>query len=324
LSIGSGRTALSDLLQKVSPRLDVEALLAGGRSPHTLSARLQDAQALASFLHDEGRTIADLDALTAIRFRDWCAARFSPATVNRRIATLRLIVGRFHAAGLMDSDPCVDLRGFDLGDGGATPALTRAQAQDLVATTDDDATPRGIRDRALIRLGLRTGLRSAEILRLAPGDVAQVEGHAIAQVTVKGRKRLRIKISSVLDDLNAWRDLAVELALTSLAPGDPYAVGVVGPWRNAGPAGRWFLSPAPIAASTLANMIQRRGAMAGIPFKVTPHVLRATFITLTLHAGAPLHRVQRSAGHSDPRTTLRYDARRDDLEDHPSDYLAGI
>lgn len=300
----------------------MESLLAGGRSPHTLIARMQDARVLARFLHDEGLTIADLDALTAIRFRDWCAERFSPATVNRRIATLRLIVRRFYGAGLLKFETVLDLRGFDLGDGGATPALTKFQAQDLVAATHDDATPRGVRDRALIRLGLRTGLRSAEILRLAPGDVAQVEGHAVAQVTVKGRKRLRIKISSVVDDLNAWRDLAAQLATEPLS--GPYAVGVRGPWRNVGPAARWVLSPAPIAASTLSNIVQRRGVAAGIPFKVTPHVLRATFITLTLHAGAPLHRVQRSAGHSDPRTTLRYDARRDDLEDHPSDYLAGI
>lgn len=45
---------------------------------------------------------------------------------------------------------------------------------------------------------------------------------------------------------------------------------------------------------------------AGIESKVSPHVLRHTFATLTLNNGAELVAVQELLGHSSPDTTLRY------------------
>jgi site-specific recombinase XerD len=56
--------------------------------------------------------------------------------------------------------------------------------------------------------------------------------------------------------------------------------------------------------------------------RISPHSLRHSFITIALQAGCPLHRVQYTVGHADPRTTERYDRLRESLEDNAADYVA--
>ncbi len=292
----------------------LDPLLAGGLSDHTLAARRQDAAHLLTWLGEAGLVLDGLTELDVIAFRDWCAARWAPSTVNRRLSTLRLVTRRLHKLGRIDADPAADVRGFSASVE-HTPALTWAQAVRLVRACKADDGPRGVRDTALVRLGLRTALRRAEILRFRLADVTTHQGHACAWVTIKRSKRLRVKLSAVLGDLNAWRSCAA-LYGADLELG-PVARGVVG-------RGPTYSILDGMAPRSFDRMVERRGVQAGIPFRVTPHVLRATFITLVLEAGAPLTRAGAAAGQSSIQTTAGYDARRGELENHPTDLLIGI
>ncbi|MEK8106519.1 tyrosine-type recombinase/integrase [Micromonospora sp. M12] len=49
-----------------------------------------------------------------------------------------------------------------------------------------------------------------------------------------------------------------------------------------------------------------------------PHMLRHTFVTTMLDAGVSLRDVQIAARHADPRTTMRYDRARKNLDRHPT------
>jgi len=53
-----------------------------------------------------------------------------------------------------------------------------------------------------------------------------------------------------------------------------------------------------------------------------PHMLRHTFVTTMLDAGVDLRDVQIAARHADPRTTMRYDRARNQLDRHPNYILA--
>ena len=53
-----------------------------------------------------------------------------------------------------------------------------------------------------------------------------------------------------------------------------------------------------------------------------PHMLRHTFVTTMLDAGVDLRDVQIAARHADPRTTMRYDRARNQLDRHPNYLLA--
>jgi len=60
------------------------------------------------------------------------------------------------------------------------------------------------------------------------------------------------------------------------------------------------------------QVVRRLARDAGLPHpeRVHPHALRHTAVTLALDAGAQGVDVQDMAGHSDPRTTRRYDRAR--------------
>jgi integrase/recombinase XerD len=56
--------------------------------------------------------------------------------------------------------------------------------------------------------------------------------------------------------------------------------------------------------------------------RMHPHMLRHTFVTTMLDAGVDLRDVQIAARHADPRTTMRYDRARNNLDRHPNYTLA--
>jgi integrase len=75
-----------------------------------------------------------------------------------------------------------------------------------------------------------------------------------------------------------------------------------------------------ISDKLIERIVKFYGEKIGVP-ELTPHGLRATFITLCLEAGAPLHKVQYAARHADPRTTERYQKRKLNLDDNAVDYI---
>jgi hypothetical protein len=64
---------------------------------------------------------------------------------------------------------------------------------------------------------------------------------------------------------------------------------------------------------------------AGIQIsRMHPHMLRHTFVTTMLDVGVSLRDVQIAARHADPRTTMRYDRARKNLDRHPNYILAAF
>ena len=69
--------------------------------------------------------------------------------------------------------------------------------------------------------------------------------------------------------------------------------------------------------------LRRLAETAGIQVaSAHPHMLRHTFVTTMLDAGVDLRDVQIAARHADPRTTMRYDRARQNLDRHPNYILA--
>jgi site-specific recombinase XerD len=75
------------------------------------------------------------------------------------------------------------------------------------------------------------------------------------------------------------------------------------------------------ATRRLRRLAESVGIQAG---RTHPHMLRHTFVTTMLDAGVDLRDVQIAACHADPRTTMRYDRARQNLDRHPNYILAAF
>lgn len=74
--------------------------------------------------------------------------------------------------------------------------------------------------------------------------------------------------------------------------------------------------------------LTRVARAAGVTHPISPHGLRRTFCTTGLVAGISIRDMQYAMRHADPRTTLRYDMAKANLDRHAAHavaaYLAGM
>ena len=72
------------------------------------------------------------------------------------------------------------------------------------------------------------------------------------------------------------------------------------------PGNRWHSADQPMDTKTPRHTCQYAARRAGIKKRVYPHVLRHSFATHLLEAGADLHTIQILVGHHDLKETVRY------------------
>lgn len=170
--------------------------------------------------------------------------------------------------------------------------LTEREVQRLIAACPPTRT--GTRNRALIALLYRSGLRSAECLALVPKDL-DLERGAIAVLRGKGSKRRTVGVDPQTAELvEAW--LIVRAGVLrpdgqALDEGDPLFVTL---------AGRQ------LSGSSVRETLPRTAKRAGIRKRVHQHGFRHTHAyELTLES-VPLPIIQRQLGHERLSTTEIY------------------
>ena len=174
-------------------------------------------------------------------------------------------------------------------------ALKRSEVARLLDVWAADLRPVGIRNYALLRLMIYTGLRRAEIVTLRWDDI-DLEAHT---VTVRHGKGDKQRIAAIADATEATKR-----ALSALWQAQAGAYDCLFPTMTSGRNPK-FESDTPMSAQTIVRLLSLSSARAGIGH-LSAHDLRRTHITLALDNGAPLQDMQAQAGHANPSTTLRY------------------
>jgi integrase/recombinase XerD len=223
--------------------------------------------------------------------------RYMPATVSRRLSILSGFYRTCVIDGLLEHSPAEHVRRPRVAPESPTLGLNHLQFEALLAASRDSTN---VNDFALVAMLGLLGLRVFEATGANIEALGEVHGHRVLRVHGKGDK----------------------VVLVPLPPAVARAVDQATQGRETGP----------ILRSRTGHRMDRHCATrrlhalakaAGVTTaRMHPHMLRHTFVTTMLDAGVDLRDVQIAARHADPRTTMRYDRARNNLDRHPNYVLA--
>lgn len=147
--------------------------------------------------------------------------------------------------------------------------------------------PTGIRNRALIAVMYRAGLRVSEALALRPADVNLTDG-TLRVLHGKGNKPRTVGLDAgAIDAVTRWMDRRREYG-----------------FRN----GPLFctLDGGPVSDRYVRDMLKRQAAKAGLEKRVHPHGLRHTHAAELVREGVPMNVIRDQLGHASLAVTDRY------------------
>lgn len=269
-----------------------------------------DALAFATWLHAHEITPALLDREAITRYRAFLVAQYAPATAKRMFSVMRRILDEQVRKGILSTNPAAGVRGIKAEDESPHIALSKAQADDLLRAIDI-TTNKGKRDYALVVTLLYTGIRRFECAALTIGDLGMEQGHHTLTIKAgKGKRRDVVKLR--VEAYRAITEYLRAVGRAELADDAPLFCQ----FRKGD-----SMVEASISSMLIYRTILEYAKKAHIEAHLTPHGMRASFVTLSLEGGAKLEQVQDAARHKDPRTTERYWRRRNRMDDNAVDYI---
>ena len=222
---------------------------------------------------------------------------FKPSTVSRRLS---VIVGFYRTCvldGVLAVSPADHVRRPNVPPESPTLGLTHLQFEAMLSA---GRTSANTNDFALVTMLGLLGLRIFEACGANVQDLGEEHGHRVLKVRGKGGK----------------------VVLTPLPPAVQRAIDRAVAGRTSGPilrTTRGTRMDRHAATRRLRQLADTGHVQSG---RMHPHMLRHTFVTTMLDAGVDLRDVQIAARHADPRTTMRYDRARKNLDRHPNYILA--
>jgi integrase/recombinase XerD len=223
--------------------------------------------------------------------------RFKPSTVSRRMAVVTGFYRTCVIDAVLEHSPAEYVRRPRVPNESPVLGLSHLQFEAVLAVARE-STNRF--DFALVAMLGLLGLRISEASGTDVEDLGEEHGHRVLLVHGKRGKQTLVPLPPAVGR-------ALDQAIDD-RPRGPILLN-----RRDGRMDRHC------ATRRLHHLA--RSAIVRLP-RLYPHLLQHTYITTMLDAGVDLRDVQIAARHADPRTTMRYDRARKNLDRHPIYILA--
>lgn len=171
--------------------------------------------------------------------------------------------------------------------------LSREQVERLLSMPNLEKLE-GLRDKAILEVLFSTGLRVSEMAKL---DRDRIDLKA-REFGIIGKGR-RPRVVFLTPRAVQW--LAKYLAARQDV-NKPLWIRVAGPKADPAAAGEKMR----LTVRTIQRIVEKYRRQAGLPIRVSPHVIRHSFATNLLQNGADLRSVQEMLGHKNVATTQIY------------------
>jgi site-specific recombinase XerD len=300
------RAALPALVKTSGKRAGVrflEFFAAQIRNPHTRRAYARAVGEFLSWCESVGVTsLLDVQPLHVASWIELEGREVAAPSVKQRLAAVRHLFDWLVMGQVVPVNPAASVRGpRHVVRTGKTPVLEPAEARALLDSIDD-ATPAGLRDRALIALMVYSFARIGAALAMKVEDVFTQNRRLWVRLHEKGGKDHAMPTHH---NLEAALVAYLEGNGVENTPKDPL-------FRTIG-RGTGQLTRTSLPQANAHAMIRRRAEAAGIKTKIGNHSFRATGITAYLKNGGTLERAAAMANHASTRTTQLYDRRSDEM-----------
>jgi len=230
-------------------------------------------------------------------------------TRNFDLCVFRGLIKTAWSMGLIPTDEylrTVSIKGFKGSFEPTGIALTKTEIKKLLSACVKDKTPAGRRDAAMVVFLYIGGLRREELTKVKLHEYDAETG----RILVHGKEtkdRIVFVANNGIQVVKDW--------LTQRGNEGEY---LFVPISKSGTIN--FRIAKPLSTKSVLNMCIKRGKQAGVRH-FTPHDLRRTCISDMLANEIDIATVSAVAGHDDPKTTLRYDKRKDDRKQQAAETL---
>ena len=274
-------------------------------SPQTIRTYNTEIRMFVAFLVGElGRALDEVTVEDLSLYRERVLKAYAPATAAKKLAALRRFLTFAYMGGVTRINPEA-LRFFakspKVGQDPSYNVLTEEELGRMLSA----ARAKNMRDYVLLAVLAGAGLREAEVVGLKVGDFREAggdEGQVFLRVLGKGAKIRAVPVSPELWRLVQRHVLLSERSLTSHTDA-----------RKPLFASREGGGDRPLTTRAVRYIVKKYANAAGITKAISPHSIRHTVGTNMAVNEAPLLIIQQFLGHSDPKTTMRYVRRAEEL-----------
>jgi integrase/recombinase XerD len=274
-------------------------------SPQTIRTYNTEIRMFVGFVVGElGRPLEEVTVEDLSLYRERLLKAYASATAAKKLAAVRRFLTFAYMGGATRINPEA-LRFFakspKVGQDPSYNVLTGEELGRMLSA----ARANSMRDYVLLAVLVGAGLREAEVVGLKVGDFREAggeEGQVLLRIMGKGAKIRAVPVSPELWRLVQRYVLLSGRSLTSHTDArKPLFTS-----REGG-------GDKPLTTRAVRYLVKKYANAAGITKAISPHSIRHTVGTNMAVNEAPLLVIQQFLGHSDPKTTMRYVRRADEI-----------